>query len=313
MPSKIEWTEETWNPTTGCSQISPGCKHCYAKREWPRLSANPQLPIYHDRKFEDVAFHMERLIIPFEWKRPRRVFVNSMSDLFHENLSIASIARVFAVMALNPRHTFQVLTKRAARMQDAVTCIGPKLMHVITDVCLTFRVTRPEEIEWPLKNVWLGVSVENQKYADERIPLLLQTPAAVRWISAEPLLGSVEMPPSWLNPTRQNDNPLAWVVAGGESGPGARPMHPDWARSLRDQCAKAGVPFFFKQWGEWYPMTRTDGVHECPIGAYTTSGNPDYVSERGREFYAGFLRRGKKAAGSLLDGVAHKQYPAVRA
>ncbi len=220
----IAWTDSTWNPVTGCSKVSKGCKHCYAEREWGRLSANPKATAYYGRAFTDVACHEDRLDQPLRWKKPRMIFVNSMSDLFHEDVPDAFIDRVFAVMALAEKHTFQVLTKRTDRMRDYLSM--KKREDLIGDVAMpqvsagNFGV-----LEWPLPNVWLGVSVEDQAAADERIPVLLRTPAAVRWISAEPLIGPIDMaevPVGMSGPLRTDGGTgpdttkLSWVVCGGE-------------------------------------------------------------------------------------------------
>jgi protein gp37 len=221
----IEWTDATWNPVTGCTKVSLGCAHCYAERITERFGR---------QKFTDVVLHPERLDIPLRWKKPRRVFVNSMSDLFHEDAPDEFIGKVWEVMEEASAHTFQILTKRAGRM------------HMWVD----------EKAHAYLPNVWLGVSVEDQERADERIPLLVDTPAAVRFVSCEPMLGPVDIRESLTVDWRGNNQEapdglpaLDWVIVGGESGPGARPMQPEWARSIRDQCVAAGVPFFFKQWG----------------------------------------------------------------
>lgn len=216
--SGIEWTEATWNPTTGCTKVSEGCRWCYAKfKEWPRLSANPKT-VYYQRKFEDVALHEERLDQPVRWTRPRRIFVNSMSDVFHEAIPTSFIRRIWHSMEAAPQHIFQILTKRPDRM---------------VDLCRELPL---------LPNVWLGTSVENQDTANERIPALIETRAAVRWLSCEPLLGTVRLPTiPWLR------DDLHWVVCGGESGKNARPLEMPWAQSLRNQCLNAGVPFFMKQ------------------------------------------------------------------
>lgn len=230
----IEWTDATWNPVTGCTKVSPGCAHCYAERVTER---------FHGKgSFDKVILHPERLAQPLRWKHPRRIFVNSMSDLFHEEVSASFIIRVFAEMlsgGVLRNHVFQVLTKRPKRM---LSIVGDKnfMECVFKEAC----VSGP----WPLPFVWLGVSVENQHFADERIPLLMQTPAVVRFISAEPLLEEVVLD---LPPERFNERELNWVICGGESGPDARPMNIEWARSLREQCKKAGVPFFMKQLGGW--------------------------------------------------------------
>jgi protein gp37 len=270
--SSIEWTDATWNPVTGCTKVSPGCDHCYAERIVERFKGKGA--------FENVTLNEERLDAPLRWRKPRRVFVNSMSDLFHDSVPDEYIATVFAVMAFARQHTFQVLTKRHGRMRSLLN--RQSFRRDVQRVALRREGDRAPWLVkpwWPLRNVWLGVSVEDQKHANLRIPALLDTPAAVRWISAEPLLGPIDLHakdsrtfgPQWLPVTAYGVNTpdhragdgspigdlykdmygpnLDWVVIGGESGPGARPMHPDWARSLRDQCSAAGVPYFFKQTG----------------------------------------------------------------
>ena len=266
--SHIEWTDATWNPATGCTKISPGCAHCYIERTPPfrvnhrRFDAKGHIPIH---------LHPERLTQPLHWKRPRRVFVNSLSDLFHEDIPTEFIDRIFAVMALTPQHTYQILTKRPERMREYFYRSETRVMVIGNAILIgmDFRECEDRDINsiaWPLPNVWLGVTAENQHFADERIPLLLQTPAAVRFVSYEPALGPInlhELPiPAEIDPrgflfsalTECDDEhfynrhaKLNWVICGGESGPGARPMHPQWARSVRDQCVGAGVPFFMKQ------------------------------------------------------------------
>jgi protein gp37 len=333
--SAIEWTDATWNPVTGCAKISQGCKHCYAEREWPRLTK--LVPAYAGRAFRDVRTHADRLDQPLRWKKPRRVFVNSMSDLFHEAVPFEFIDRVFAVMALAPQHTFQVLTKRAERMHDYLLqrsesmCASdwPRSNPVAIAMSVASKArgdalpgNAPLHLagNWPLPNVWLGVSVEDQAAADERIPLLLKAPSAGRWISAEPLLGPVSFDGLFANTADIRDGTnaleaLDWVVAGGESGPKARPMHPAWARLLRDQCAAAGVPFLFKQWGEWAPRGPIPGGDEA---SDLRKGVVQYMIGDGREFDGHFRRGdvavrrvGKRAAGRLLDGVLHDSYPEV--
>jgi protein gp37 len=283
--TRIEWTDATWNPVTGCTKVSDGCKHCYAERQWARLAANPATR-YHGRKFTDVQEHGDILDQPLRWKKPRRIFVDGMSDLFHPDVSDRFIADVFGVMAACPQHTFQVLTKRPERMRKLIGagCMG-RFESDAEEAAALYTDALPD---WPLPNVWLGVSVEDQATADERIPLLLDTPAAVRWVSCEPLLGPVDLRPylDWSFAFADMSRPdLDWVVVGGESGPKARPIHPDWVRSLRDQCAAADVPFLFKQWGEWLPDER----------------DPEMCH-----------RVGKKSAGRLLDGALHDDYPRVQ-
>ncbi len=210
--SAIEWTDATWNPVTGCTKISPGCKYCYAERLAERLQAmgNPR----YKNGFV-VTLHEDQLDLPLRWRQPRQIFVNSMSDLFHDAVPDDYIRRVFDVMVKARWHVFQVLTKRSGRLADLA-----------------------RHLPWP-SNVWQGVSVENADYVS-RIADLVKVPAAVRFLSVEPLLGPIA------------DLPLKsihWVIVGGESGPGHRPIQPEWVRAIRDQCGSAAVPFFFKQWG----------------------------------------------------------------
>ena len=245
--SKIEWTDETWNPATGCSRVSPGCDHCYMFTMYPRLHAMGARG--YEASPDTVRLLPERLEIPKRWTRPRRVFVNSMSDLFHPDVPYPYITQVFQTMRDAPLHDFQVLTKRPGR-------------------ALTWWTEHKWILsgEWPA-NVWLGVSVENQEWA-WRIETLLKLPAPIRFVSAEPLLGPLNLSDYLLGPdlcgaswyedqhgierydlTGQRLEAVDWVIVGGESGPGARPMHRDWARSLRDQCAKSDAKFFLKQLG----------------------------------------------------------------
>ena len=239
----IEWTDAVWNPVTGCTKVSAGCKNCYAERDFHRP--------YPGRDFTDVRCHPERLDWPLHRRKPLRIFVNSMSDLFHEQVSSEFIDQVLIVMASARRHTFQILTKRANRMLECLH--NPAMGGYIWDLANRKHGPFMGDL-WPLPNVWLGVSVEDQKTADERVPLLLQTPAAVRFVSYEPALGLVDFERGGFSllspcksPTGKSWPGLDWVIAGGESGPGARPSHPDWFRSVRDQCQAAGVPFFMKQ------------------------------------------------------------------
>ena len=300
----IEWTDATWNPVTGCTKVSPGCEHCYAQTFAERFRG---VPGHHFERGFDLVLRPERLDQPLRWRRPRRIFVNSMSDLFHAAIPEEFIARVFAVMALAGRHTFQVLTKRSARMRALLS--REEFWHRVGEQEKALTFEGGSRWDWDgraLRNVWLGVSAEDQHWAGVRIPPLLDTPAAVRFVSAEPLLGPLDLS-RWLRPAPgcghigpdgccehpQTVTPechtvvgcpltvrwrgVDWVIAGGESGPAARAMHPDWPRDLRDQCAAAGVPFLFKQWG-----------------AHNAHGH----------------RVGKHAAGRLLDGRTYDQYPA---
>lgn len=240
MSSRIEWTERTWNPITGCTKVSPGCKHCYAEAMARRLQAMGT-PGYADGFA--VATHAQRLIDPMQRAKPTVYFVNSMSDLFHEAVSDSFIEQVFDVIAQTPQHTYQILTKRSERLVE----------YFSTRSC-------PD-------NAWLGVSVENRRHGVPRIDHLRDIPAKIRFLSVEPLLEDVG---------GLNLRGIHWVIVGGESGHGARPMKPEWADSVRDQCERAGVAFFFKQWGAW----GEDGV-----------------------------KRNKKANGHLLGGSMHRDYP----
>jgi protein gp37 len=265
--TSIIWTDKVWNPTTGCDRVGPGCDRCYALTMAKRLKGMGSAKYQTDGDPRTsgpgfgVAVHEDALTIPLRTKKPQRWFVNSMSDLFHPRVPAEFIARVFAVMAQTPHHTYQILTKRAPRMRHLIGRPGDggdQLLATTTDEA-TARALY--DAEWPLPNVWLGVSVEDQQRADERIPLLVETDAAVRWVSAEPLLGPVDMT-RWLGKEtvvgmtttadgwENIDGPgIVWLVAGGESGRGFRPLDLDWARSLRNQCQGADVPFLFKQVG----------------------------------------------------------------
>ncbi len=354
--TKIEWCDATWNPIAGCTRVSEGCRNCYAERLAHRFAGPGQhyegLTVLRNGALGwsgNVTFYEPRLREPLKWRKPRRIFVNSMSDLFHEAVTDEMRDRIFAVMALCPQHTFQVLTKRPERMRDyfddlegreqAIGVAAGKMLdgnwiwnegkqfrkaieHLIaTSLGLEDDGERQaEERLLPLPNVWLGVSVEDQKTADARIPLLLQTPAALRFVSCEPLLGPVDLEritesddgTRWWRTCLESgdiwrsehgevsDGPefptrVDWVICGGESGPGARPMHLDWVRSLREQANGAAVPFFFKQWGDWLPAM-CDG----------TPGEGQILNASDEA-----VRVGKKAAGALLDGVEWKQFPEV--
>lgn len=244
MSTKIQWTDETWNPTTGCTKISPGCANCYIERTPAFRIAGRQ---FDAKAHIPLQFHANRLEQPLHWRKPRRVFVNSLSDLFHDDVPDAFIVSVFAAMAASRQHQFQVLTKRPKRMQAFVSELGMSikpLEKAARELGYSFNFDGIPLLRWPIPNVWLGVSVENQRFADERIPVLLQTHAAVRFISAEPLLGPIKIERFML------DGPfLNWVIVGGESGPGSRPFDLAWARSIVQQCQTAGVPCFVKQLG----------------------------------------------------------------
>jgi protein gp37 len=328
--STIEWTDATWNPITGCSVTSPGCKRCYAmKLAGTRLQHHPSRagltqetdagPVWTG----EVRFNEEWLRQPLNWRRARMIFVCAHGDLFHESVPDEWIDRIFAVMALAEQHTFQVLTKRAERMRAYFA--NPVREALIGQQIVRLQLERdgsPYAI-WsglPLWNVWLGVSVEDQKRADERVALLLQVPARIRYLSMEPLLEAVSFVGMFANPSDMRDGTnvlekIDWVIVGGESGAGARPMHPEWARSLRDQCEATGVPFFFKQWGEWIayehsaqpPFLWSQHGHEIDGHTLPDFESGDYDASRSEWHmdWAEMLlarRVGKKAAGRQLDG-----------
>lgn len=354
--TSISWTDATWNPISGCSRVSEGCRNCYAEAMAARfnkpsmwgegLATMVRTPDGKSapRWTGEVRFNEAALDQPLRWRKRRRIFVNSTSDLFHEAVPDEWIDKVFAAMALSPQHTFQILTKRPERMREYMAPLRRELSvmdaahpyyaesflrdrgksrkliygHISVDQESIWRIA------WPLPNVWLGVSVEDQVTADVRIPYLLATPAAVRFISAEPLLGPVDLTDltirvrpgeescglagadaltgvHWdavdtITGIYSNPDPrLDWVIVGGESGPRARPMHPDWVRKIRDQCNDAAVPFHFKQWGCHLPAGQTatqSGLWKPSCGStlFTTVKN----------------------AGRHLDGVEHLAFPGDR-
>lgn len=278
----ITWTSlpwvgrgATWNPVTGCSKVSAACKHCYAERDWKRLSANSKAKKYYGRKFNDVQCHPDVLDQPLRWTKPRGIFVNSMSDLFHEDVPFEFIASVFAVMSVTTRHTYMVLTKRPQRMVEFFEWASDG--NAVGSFGVAFKIAEhwPEHIPWkgydncgplfPYENVWLGVTVESQEAADERIPLLLQTPAAKRFVSCEPLLGEVDLTSYGLLPLSlpayQFLHWLDWVIVGGESGPKARPMILGHAKEIVRQCHEANTPVFVKQLGA-KPTNREGQPHQ---------------------------------------------------
>lgn len=300
--SNIEWTQETWNPLTGCSRKSEGCKNCYSEKMTKRLEAigiekYQGLLNDHGRFNGNVRFDRDALMIPLKRKKPTTYFVNSMSDWCHENVPDDWRDQILAVMALTPQHTYQVLTKRAIQMQEYLSDPETPMNVIRRSVELQTPETRFQNQAgvkdwWPLKNVWFGVSVEDQKAGDERIPLLLDTPSAVRFLSVEPLLEYVRIKNEWLEK-------LDLVIVGGESGANARPMQPDWVRSLRDQCQAAGVPFFFKQWGKWVvPSQMPDRTYQEIADFGQGIGHSDIP-----------IGVGKHRAGRLLDGREWNEMP----
>jgi protein gp37 len=307
MTTNIEWVKDadgnmgkTWNPVVGCTRVSPGCQHCYAERMAARLIAIGQAKYQGTldkngrwsgvlNRADDKAFNE-----PLRNKKPTVYFVNSMSDLFHESIPEQWLIDIWNIMRETPRHTYQILTKRADVMMKRVNWLASLGV---------------------LPNVWLGVSVESQQYADERIPYLLKTPAAIRFLSCEPLLGGVDLWPWLSNPSLAameygKEPPLLdWVIVGGESGPQARPMHPDWARQIQRQCEAAGVAFFFKQWGEFVGgLGQRINWVSLQSGAYLCGDKNTY------EWGDGVVsqRVGKHAAGRLLDGRTWDEMPVVQ-
>jgi protein gp37 len=322
--TKIEWTEYSYNPIVGCTKCSIGCEQCYALRMAVRLAHNPKLPNETREKYAStvrkvgskwewsgqVALFPERLEQPLRWKKPRMVFVCSMSDWLHPDVPFSYAAKMLAVMSLARQHTFQLLTKRTDRLAPFFRwATGGDGTPLFT---------------WPLPNVWLGVTAENQATADERVPLLLQCPAAVRFVSCEPLLRTVDLTEymgansyDWWSengPIYPGQQALSWVIAGGESGPGARPMHPDWARSLRDQAQVAGVPFFFKQHGAWLHESQLAPANKELLQDAPPWANWHYEEARTHRWPDGSIsyRVGKKAASHLLDGREWNEMPEVR-
>lgn len=335
----IEWADATVNAINGCSLASPGCTNCYAMKQAHRVEIRRGLTMPSKGGMVwtgEVRFAEDQLLKPLHWKRPRRIFWNAHGDTFHDAVPDEWIDRVFRTAAMTPQHIHMILTKRSARMRAYCRTRGR-----------AEKVSFEGRAGWPLPNVWLGVSVEDQTRADERIPDLLNTPAAKRFISAEPLLGPIDLTrimeagavecfdtepkffrtlqgrawtetrgrlnaltghywgedlidgqwEPWVEEHAERSpgfgetgyyKPLDWVIAGGESGPGARPMHPDWVISLRDQCEAARVPFLFKQWGEFLPV------------------HVETVTHTGIEF----RKIGKKAAGRRLHGIEHNEVPA---
>lgn len=327
--SKIEWTDVTWNPVVGCSKVSRGCSRCYAERMAKRLVAMGKEQYVgtvdgHGRWTGAVNWAGEDVLLrPLGWRKPRRVFVGSMTDLFHPSVPLRWLRRIFWVMSRCPQHVFQVLTKRPERAAEVLGVYGPEYWDFLAD--------------GPLRNVWVGTSVEDQAAADARVPELLRVPAAVRFLSCEPLLGPVDLglagtvPKSVARGYSIVGDWIGWVIVGGESGPRSRPMHPDWARGLRDQCVEAEVPFFFKQWGDWQPSKTRNVVKDSQLGGLREHVVVDSAdrSSVGKSIWYAFPadrssandvhpeildievmhRVGKKVAGRMLDGCVWDEWP----
>lgn len=354
--TKIEWADKTWNPLLGCERVSSGCDGCYAIQTATIRANNPHpkvaaafagLTERRDGRLDwtgRINLLPDRLNQPLNWKKPQRIFVNSQSDLFHKDVPDEYIARVFAVMGMASQHTFQILTKRHGRMRSLLN--SPAFRVLVLDQAYLLAVGEIPGVEvpqrvaaeyhrrreaaqraevdsalpgWPLPNVHLGVSVEDQKTADLRIPALLDTPAAVRWLSMEPLIGPVDLsrflhyrpigenfteaplPPSYAEACGLPS--LRWIVVGGETGAKSRPMDLTWARTLRDQCTAAGIPFFFKQWGDHVPPS------QMPEDTFM---DWDVANGTGAWDHDAPWRMGKKRAGRLLDERTWDEFPAER-
>jgi protein gp37 len=327
--TKIEWTDATWNPITGCSVVSPGCTNCYAmKLAGTRMRNHPSRagltqpskagPVWTG----EVRFNEQWLDQPLRWRKPRMIFVCAHGDLFHENVPDEWIDMVFAVMALAQQHTFQVLTKRPERMREYIAKLAAQspceFAGTIARSLAVIGMHGDVEANGDFPNVWLGTSIEDQATADARIPHLMATPAAVRFVSAEPLIGPVDLTQcphddalAGYAPDANGDrHKINWVIVGGESGKNARPMHPDWARSLRDQCGVAGVPFFFKQWGEWHPCQWADDGPWYPMPGHAPFNSWEApVFDQNSHAGWNWRRIGKARAGRLLDGREWNQMP----
>lgn len=326
--SKIEWTDATWNPVQAthiengksgwhCEKVSPACRYCYAETHNGRRLPNGGTGLPYDRASRDMVVSLvspDTLVKPFSWKRGRKIFVESMSDLFGDWVAVEEIARVFAVMYDLPHHTFQVLTKRATRMAQVLN--RPDFRALVAAAAYEISIEVSPEIEgtvnrgdflddvydrWPFKNVWLGVTAEDDKWANARIPALLSCPAVIRWVSYEPALDRV----NW-----NRFNGLNWIVCGGESGANARPMHPLWAKDCRDYCQARGIPFLFKQWGTWQPANHGPVRSKAPTCRIDTCGRDvTELSGLWDEADEHLYRVGKVNAGRRLSGREWSQFP----
>ena len=305
MSTKIEWCHipgtqpKVWNLVTGCNKVSQGCKNCYAEVMHKRLTGMGQTK-YQQPFLNGAVMHQDILNLPLTYKKPCTIFVNSMSDLFHEDVTFHFLWDVWEIMSATPHHTFIILTKRPSRLFNFFQ--WAKNLKSFTAA---------------LPNVWLGVSCENQETANERIPLLLQIPAAVRFLSCEPLLGAIDLTEITENNNTSYDvligkiyhygddeefEKIDWVIAGGESGHNARPMHPNWALKLRDDCKYANVPFFFKQWGEY--------IKAAPGQIGNPNKNKNFISVNdGNGNWCDMVKVGKKKAGRKINEIEYNEFP----
>ena len=335
--TRIEWAEATWNPLTGCSPVSRACDHCYAERMARRLAGRwgyPRAPNHFCPTYQP-----DRLLDPLRWRKPRRIFIGSMTDLFHVDHKPRQLDRIFAVMLLAPRHRFLLLTKRPSMAWVYLTApdIAQRVYCAAAEIAGEFYTGPPQKSQfWPLPHVGLGITAENQAMADERIPWLRKSPAALRFVSAEPLLGPLDLtahlcpldshtiaridPYNPGAPGRPNHRPyllpggIDWIIAGGETGPGARPTHPDWFRALHNQAVTRAIPFLFKRWGEWVPQPYRDWTRreyrllyppEAPLIA-SDDARPDHLP-------TAMFRQGRQARrcgeDRMLYGLRYDQFP----
>lgn len=305
--TNIEWTQFTLNPFVGCSKCSPGCEHCFAERFAARLAKNPKMSAKYAGVVDDKGHwtgHISQLDLScFDKlpKKPSRVFVGSMTDLFYDiddYKHVNKVMDIFVQMEILCWHTFMLLTKRP---ENAIRFFQMK-NDAYMQVDKIKKTAKLHLIKYKLPdNIWLGVTVCNQEEVDNKIPILLQIPAAKRFISVEPMLGPVD-----IMPYLQGNNKLDWVICGGETGKNARPMHEKWVKNLRDQCLETGIPFFFKSWGEWIP------AYQKPNDFGNHNGALKYelmIKFENDDFGNAFYKVGKKLSGHLIDGVEYRQFP----
>ncbi|MGG4499046.1 DUF5131 family protein [Brevibacillus reuszeri] len=299
MTTSIEWTDKVWNPLTGCSKVSEGCRNCYAitlhNRRYDAYHNGKELPQQYALPFNEIQLFQSRVDMPLPWRKPRKIFVNSMGDLFHEQVPGWFIKEVFDVMMKAHWHTFQVLTKRAERMREIVNAY-----------------LNQNNLEKLPSHVWLGVSIENEQTNNERVHQLVKTKAAVRFLSCEPLIGPIDLTPhfNWIEPDTGRSY-LHWVIVGGESGMNARPLRQTWVEGLKNQCEQYGVAFFFKQWGEFFPHDDND-EDDPEFWVTDTEAGFEHTSTPSDDNYVYMNRVGRKRAGRLLDGKEWNEFPQIQ-
>ena len=323
--TKIEWATKVWNPVTGCTPISSGCANCYAKRMANRLKGRHGYDAADPFK---VTIHPEeKFLEPLKWRKPSNVFVCSMGDLFHKDVPTLEIDKVFAIAAISPKHNFMFLTKRPDRMAAYFDTPAKKLAERWEDVIYSMGISAGDDeidtvasflhnrcaLGWPLKNIWLGVSVEDQKAADDRIHYLNEISAAVKFVICEPLLSEINFEKSLGESLKWHagglKNCISWVISGGETGPQARPCHPDWVRSLRDQCKNDGIPFFFKSWGVWVPSLQIvpSLADKSYIGPIEKSTSKDFFTTT----CCVLQKTNKKISGDFIDSKQYHEFPKI--